>query len=197
MLAGNVTARGHDRQKTMAMTGKDSRPDIRTLLLSLALRYGILLVGLVFALGSHAAWTTGDPPPSSLFIGTTAAVVVRAEVEAGLASNGSLRHLPRVDIRWPETTGPAIGLRGLLPSFYGDRRADAERVLVGFVPGETVPVRIIDGHPYTDRIDWFRLLGALWLSLIAGILLVLGLVVIRLSRPASAQKKQQHAPPSR
>lgn len=144
-------------------------PAVRTLLF----RFGLLGIGLIFAQAAYSAWTRGDPPATSLFSSRTTARVVAARVVSG-RQNGSLRHVPEVSVLW---AGQVTPLRGLTGAFFTARQDAAEAAIRGYVPGDDITVRVIDGRPYADAGDGFRLGSAVWLSLFAAMLLAVGAVV--------------------
>ena len=120
-------------------------------------------IGLMLTNAAIGSWTTGDPPPASVFAQRSAARVVEARV-ASATQNGSLRHVPLVLVKWD---GQVTELRGLTGSFYDYRYATAETAIGDLVAGQPIAVRVVDSAPYVDRTDWLRLGGAIWLSLFA------------------------------
>ncbi|OJW63027.1 MAG: hypothetical protein BGO57_08880 [Sphingomonadales bacterium 63-6] len=139
-------------------------------LASLAGRLGILCIGLFCLQAAYFAWTTGDPPPASLFGPRAVASVVEAKVISG-RQNGSLRHTPLIRLAWPSEP---TKLRGLQGSFYNYRLESAEAAIRNYRAGDRITVRVVDGLPYADRNDWFRLGSAVWMSLFAGAILGVG-----------------------
>lgn len=128
--------------------------------------WAVLLLTCIGLLLTHAAmgsWTTGDPPPASIFAQRSAAGVVEARVASG-RTNGSLRHIPLVRVQWD---GQVTELRGLTGPFYDHRYSSAQAALRHTVAGQSISVKVIDGAPYADRTDWLRFGGAVWLSLCA------------------------------
>lgn len=137
-------------------------------------RYGLLALGLLFAAMAQASWMAGSPPNWSLFAPRDVAEVVSAGVASGRAGNGSLRHWPDVEIRWPAGTGETMPLEGLQPSFFAYGPSEAERLASAYPVGLLVPVRILDGRPMADRIDLLGLAHALFMSVFAFCLLIAG-----------------------
>ncbi|HEV2516599.1 MAG TPA: hypothetical protein VGV07_15185 [Devosia sp.] len=144
-------------------------------------------IGLMLTNAAIGSWTTGDPPPASVFGQRSAARVVEARVVSA-TQNGSLRHVPLVLVQWD---GQVTELRGLTGSFYDYRNGTAETAIRGIVIGQAVAVRVVEGALYVDRTDWLRLGGAIWLSLFALIAWGAGVVLSlpgrfkRLGRPRS------------
>ena len=49
-------------------------------------------------------------------------------------------------------------LRGLKGAFYSGRlESEAATAIKDYRTGETIAVRVVNGLPYADTIDWFRL----------------------------------------
>lgn len=92
---------------------------------------------------------------------------------------GSLRHTPLVKVLRP--LRPAE-LRGMEGSFYSHRLEAAEAAIRDYRAGGVVTVRVVNGLPYADQNDWFRLAGAFWITLFAGILLVTGATIAMAGR---------------
>jgi len=154
-------------------------PAVRALLF----RFGLLGVGLIFAQAAYSAWTTGDPPATGLFSPRATARIVAARVVSG-RQNGSLRHIPEVSVLW---AGQVTQLGGLTGAFFTARQDAAEAAVRGYTPGDDITVRVIDGRPYADASDGFRLGGAVWLSLFAAVILAVG-AVVALNRPPGVRR---------
>lgn len=122
---------------------------------------------------AYFGWMTGDPAPASLFGPRTIVNVVEAKVIAG-RQNGSLRHTPLVTVVW---LSEPTKLRGLQGSFYSYRLESAKAAIRKYPAGGAITVRVVDGLPYADRNDWFRLGGAVWMSLFAMVILAAGAAV--------------------
>lgn len=117
------------------------------------LRFAPLVVGVVLSVMSWNSWTSGEPPPRSLFGPKSGDTVPESRVEEGRATNGSLRFTPIVIVTAP----------------------DGRQRLQGADPaGDTVSVRWVDGGPMADRIDLFSMANAVGLSLFALMLLIGG-----------------------
>lgn len=117
------------------------------------LRFAPLAVGVVLSVMSWNSWTSGEPPPRSLFGPKSGDTVLESRVEEGRATNGSLRFTPIVIVTAP----------------------DGRQRLQGADPaGDTVSVRWVDGGPMADRIDLFSMANAVGLSLFALMLLTGG-----------------------
>lgn len=123
----------------------------------------LLGLGLVLALFAFSSWTSGNPPPATLFAPRETVRVAAVEVLSG-RTNGSIRYRPRVTVLW---RGEVMELAGLVGSFYDYRRASAEAAITGYAVGEAVTVKLVNAVPYADRTDWFTMLGAVWMSLFA------------------------------
>jgi hypothetical protein len=139
-------------------------------LAGLAGRLKILCIGLFCLQAAYFAWTTGDPPPASFFGPRAIARVVEAKVISG-RQNGSLRHTPFISLVW---SSEPTELRGLQGSFYSYRLESAEAAIRSYRAGDAITVRVVDGLPYVDRNDWFRLGSAVWMSLFAVAILGVG-----------------------
>lgn len=143
-------------------------------MLILAIRFGVLTLGLGFAWLALVSWRSGDPPSWTVFKPSESAVVIDSTVETGLISNGTHRSLPVVTVEWPQGSGAAVALEGLTPSFYAYRRAEADEIIARYRPGEPTSVRPHEGRLFANRIDLFGILHAGFLSLFALFLLAVG-----------------------
>jgi hypothetical protein len=90
-------------------------------------------------------------------------LVLSVDVLSG-RQNGSLRHTPSVTVEW---RGVPHALHGLRPSFAASDRGSAQSAVQSLAPGDEILVRLVDGQIFIDRNDWFRLGGAIWLTLLA------------------------------
>lgn len=153
------------------MGNRGLRQDAARFLFGLLARFGVLGVGLVFAQAAYLAWTTGDPPPAGLFSPRATAEIIEARIDSG-RQNGSIRHVPKVTVLWASKT---TELRGLKGAFYSGRlESAAASILRDYRVGDVITVRVMDGVPYADADDWFRLGAAVWLSLFALVFLCAG-----------------------
>lgn len=148
------------------------------LALRLLARFGLLGLGIVFALMANASWRMGTPPNWSLLAPREITSVVSAAVQSGRASNGSLRHEPVVHIAWPPGSQDSVALAGVRPSFFGYGEAEAGRIVADYPVGGLTSVRLVEGKPVADRIDLFGLAHALFLSVFAFGLLVAGTLAV-------------------
>lgn len=130
----------------------------------------LFCLGLVFLHIAHAAWTTGSPPPISLFGAREIVLIVEAKVVSG-RQNGSMRHFPQVTVL--RASGLAE-LGGLTGSFYDYRQSSAQTAIASYAPGDAVTARIIKGSLFADRIDWFLFGAAVWMTLFASAILSAG-----------------------
>jgi hypothetical protein len=151
----------------------------------------LICLGLVFALFAFNSWTSGDPPPANLFAPREEVRVASVEILSG-RTNGSIRHVPRVMVVWG---AEVVELAGLTGSFYDYRQPSAEAAIAGYAAGQMVMVRLVDAVPYADRTGWFKLIGAIWMSLFTVALVVTGVVLAfaRIAapiRPITADRKR-------
>jgi len=130
----------------------------------------LLGFGLVLALFAFSSWTSGNPAPATLFASRETVRVAAVEILSG-RTNGSIRYRPRVTVL---RRGEVLELAGLVGSFYDHRRASAEAAIAGYAVGEAVTVRLVNAVPHADRMDWFTMLGAVWMSLFAVALMATG-----------------------
>jgi hypothetical protein len=137
------------------------------------IRFGPLGVGLIFAVMSWGSWTSGEPPPWSVFGPKSTETVVESKVEEGRATNGSIRFMPVVTVT---TSAQPQALEGLIPSFSNYSADMAANTVAAYPVGARVQVRWIDGEPMADRIDLFSMAHAVVLSLFAALFLFGGLL---------------------
>ncbi|MCW5719692.1 MAG: hypothetical protein KIS86_00970 [Devosia sp.] len=138
----------------------------------------LICLGLVFAQFAFAGWTNGDPAPVTFLAPKATVRVVSAEVVFG-RKNGVMRYVPRITVRYG---AEVVDLRGLTGSFHDNRQGSAEAAIRGYTVGETVTVRRVNDALYADKTDWFKLMGAVWVSLFAMIILAAGGVLARTDR---------------
>ena len=134
----------------------------------------LIVLGIVFAQFAFASWSTGNPAPVSLFAPRETVRVVSADILSG-RQNGSIRHTPRVAVLYQKEI---VDIGGLTGSFYDNRRDSAEASIEDYAVGEAVTVRLLDGAPYADNTDWFRLGAAIWMTLFAGGILSAGVLMV-------------------
>lgn len=149
----------------------------------LLLRFGPLVVALVFVAMSWGSWHFGNPPTYTVFSPRVETVVVRSGVESYRIGNGTTRHDPVVEVSWPPGSGVAVALQGLIPEFFRHRAKQAEAIAAGYVAGETVRVKVHEGAPFADQLRWFGLVHAVFSSLFSLVLLGLALVFWRAFEP--------------
>ncbi len=135
------------------------------------IRFGPLGVGLMLAVMSWGSWTSGEPPPWSLFGPKSTETVLESRVEEGRASNGSLRFMPVVKVTTPNQ--PQL-LKGLIPAFSNYSAEMAADAVASYPVGGQVQVRWVDDKPMADRIDPFGMAHAVGLSLFAFLLVLAG-----------------------
>lgn len=145
-------------------------------------------IGLGLVLAAHTAWTAGDPPPASVFGARELVPIVATKVVSG-RQNGSMRHVPQVSVLHD---GAVVGLKGLTGSFYDSSQSGAEAAVAGYFAGDMARVRMVDGAPYADRIDWFRLGAALWLSLFAAVFLAAGGTLLAIDASNGKHRGRDH-----
>lgn len=140
-------------------------------------RFTALALGLIFAWLALSSWRSGEPPVWTTFLTPEPARVLASGIEAGRIASGVERSTPVVTVEWPLGSGQAYTLAGLQPAFFAYRRDEAEAIAAEFAVGNEVGVRVLDGKPYADRLDLFRLLHAAGMTLLAAALLVVGLIM--------------------
>lgn len=137
-----------------------------------------------FAIGSLAlflawfSWQFGSPPAWSIFGEREIVEVASSRVDIVRIGGGKFRHIPIVEVNWPRNSSKKTRVRGMVPSFSTGSRAAAERAVKLHPKGAKVRVRPIDGVVYANRTDAFNLLLASFLSFIAILFLVPGLLLM-------------------
>ncbi len=137
-----------------------------------------------FAIGSLAlflawySWQFGSPPAWSVFGEREIVEVASSRVDIVRIGGGKFRHVPVVEVLWPKNSGKKTRLRGLVPSFSTGSRGAAERAVRLHQKGAMVRVRPINGVVYANRTDAFNLLHASFLSFIAVLFLIPGLLLM-------------------
>ena len=156
--------------------------------------FSFVLRIIPFAIGSLAlflawfSWQVGSPPAWSVFGEREIVEVAASRVDLIRMGGGKFRHVPVVEVFWPKNSSRRARVRGLVASFSSGARAAAERAVRLHPKGARVPVRPIEGIVYANRTDAFNLLHASFLSFIAVLFLVPGLLLMlpgagRLWRP--------------
>lgn len=143
-------------------------------MLTLALRFGLLAMGCLAAALAWQSWTFGDPPTWTVVLPTTPALVLESRTETYRIGNGTLRTTPVVVVAWPGSADGRAALKGLIPPFFAYGETAAAAIATDYRPGETAPVKTYAGAPYAAAWDWFGLLHAGFLTLLALPLLALG-----------------------
>jgi hypothetical protein len=160
----------------------------------LLLRFGPLLVAAVFVLMSYRSWTFGDPPTWTVFGPRSEARVVSSQVVVGRAGNGTIRHEPEVNVAWPSDATEAVALGNLKPSFYAYGADHAAEIAATFVVGETITVRVHDGRPHADVIDWFGLLHAAFISAFSLVIAAIAVLFLMMFGPGVRRSGNPHPP---
>lgn len=149
----------------------------------LALRFGPLLVAMIFVLMSYGSWTFGTPPTWMQFGPRAEARVLASKVDSYRIGNGTTRHEPVVEVSWPPGTDSAVMLGGMKPEFFAYGLTEATAIARSFRIGDTIPVRVFEGEPFADRISWFGLAHATFMSLMTLVLIGIGLLFFKLFEP--------------
>lgn len=147
-----------------------------------------------FAIGSLAlflswfSWQIGSPPAWSVFGEREVVEVTSSRVDLVRLGSAKYRYVPIVEVNWPKNSGRKARVRGLVPAFSSGSKAWAERAVRRHPKGAKVRVRPINGIVYANRTDGFNLLHASFLSFMAVLFLVPGLLLMlpgagRLWRP--------------
>lgn len=162
----------------------------------LLLRFGPLLVAAVFVLMSYGSWTFGDPPTWTILGPRSEARVISSQVAVGRAGNGTIRHEPEVSVAWPPDAPEAVALGNLKPSFYAYGADHAAEIAARFVAGETITVRVHDGRPHADVIDWFGLLHASFLSILSVVIAAIAVLFLMIfgAGPRVTKSGSRHPP---
>ncbi len=149
----------------------------------LALRFGPLLVATIFVLMSYGSWTFGTPPTWMQFGPRAEARVLTSKVDSYRIGNGTTRHEPVVEVTWPPGNDSPVRLGGVVPDFFAYGNASASAIARSFVIGDTIAVRVFEGQPYADRIGWFGLAHATFMSLMSAVLLGIAFLFFKLFEP--------------
>lgn len=152
-------------------------------MMRVALRFGPLLIALVVLLLAYGSWTFGTPPTWTLFGPRAQTQILSAKVDSYRIGNGTTRHEPVVEVSWPPEGGTATRLGGVLPEFFDYRSDGAAAITEDYRVGETIGVRVFDGAPYADRIGWFGLGHAVFLSLMSLVALAIAFLFFKLFEP--------------
>lgn len=165
------------------------------MLITLALRVGVLLLGIGLGVIAAASWQSGSPPAWS-FAATRAETVVRtSQVRNEIIGNGTTRHHPVVMVSWPpgsDTQQELASLRSVMTAY---RRDEAEAVVAAHPPGRRLLVRVLDGRPHADRHDRFQLFHAAFMSVMSLIITALGALFFVIFRD-DAKPSSPASPPS-
>lgn len=153
-------------------------------MMRIALRFGPLLVAMIFVLMSYGSWTFGTPPTWMQFGPRTQTVVVSSRVESYRIGNGTTRHEPAIEVTWPPEAGETQRLGGVAPEFFDYARQRADAIAADYRVGDVIDVRVFEGKPYADRIGWFGLIHATFMSLMTLVLLGIALLFFKLFEPA-------------
>lgn len=142
----------------------------------------IVAGGFFFVVGLVGAPTRGTPPLASLSerVDTT---VVDSEVVITGYVGGNPRWAPRVRVRWPPG-GEDIAVVGALNAGIdrGDR-AVSQTLVERWPAGSPIRVRVAQGLPWADTIDWFALIWTIGAVVLGAIVLLVGVLVNRVLKP--------------
>lgn len=141
---------------------------------TLALRFGVLLLGIGLGAAAVYSWQSGSPPAWSFAAKRADTVVQTSQVRSEIIGNGTERHHPVVTVNWPPGSAATQELASLRPVFSAYRRDEAEAVVAAHPPGRRLAVRVLDGLPHADRHDRFQLFHAVLMSLMSLIVTALG-----------------------
>lgn len=148
-------------------------------MLTVVLRYGVLIVGLLFVWIAIQSARWGEPPPLSLLGPRETLIVENATVVAAPVGNGTTRTDPVITVEWPRDSGVQVAVKGVQAV---TQRGDADRaraIVADYPPGSEIRVRLVRGQPMADRQDLFGTLHALFMGLMGGLVAALGLLLNR------------------
>lgn len=145
------------------------------MLLTIALRYGVLLAGLGFGGIAMSSWQKGAPPAWSFLSPRMETVIHGAAIESGLIANGTARHHVRVIVQWPAGSSGRQELASVHPRLANYHIEEAQALLREYAHQRPITVRVIAGQPHADRSDRFHLAHAIVSSLFALLLTTAGL----------------------
>lgn len=143
-------------------------------MLTLAFRFGLLAMGCLTAALAWQSWNFGDPPTWTVVLPSEPALVLESRTETYRIGNGTVRTSPVVIVAWPGGTDGRAGLNGLIPPFFSYGPESAAEIAADYRPGETAAVKTYKGAPYAAVWDWFGLLHAGFLTVLALPMLALG-----------------------
>lgn len=137
-------------------------------------------VGLFLALFS---WTFGTPPTWTVFGPRERALVVETRIDIVPVGNGTTRAVPVIEVEWPLGSGDVARLGDVQSVYHRGPMDHAQAALADFTVGEEIAVRPYEGAPYADRLDWFGLAHAGFLTAFGVIVSGIGLLWARALRP--------------
>ncbi len=161
------------------------------MLTTLALRFGVLALGLVFGAMAVHSWLAGRPPAWSFAGPRTTTEVLETSVHSERIGRGSLRHHAVVQVAWPPSSQP---LASLHTRFSAYRQAEAAALVAAYTPGQRIVVRVVDGLPHADHHDRFQLLHAVAMSLLSLFATALGALLFVAGRPPAAGPREVRTP---
>ncbi len=142
----------------------------------------IVVGGFFFVVGLLGAPTRGTPPLASLAERAETTVADSEVVLTGYVG-GNPRWAPRVRVRWPPG-GADVALVGAM-NVGVDRgnRAISQALVDRWPAGTPIRVRVAEGLPWADTIDWFALIWTIGAVVLGGIVFLVGVLVNRVLAP--------------
>lgn len=149
----------------------------------LLLRFLPSLFALVFILMAWGSWNFGVPPTWTQFAERAPSEVMSSTVVEGPYGNGTTKYSPTVMVTWPPGSTDTVELGNVAPEFFSYNSRGAREVAARYVPGTPITVRVFEGRPYADQIEWFKLTHASFLSLMCIVLAGIAWLFFRIFPP--------------
>jgi hypothetical protein len=147
------------------------------------IRFGSVLLALIFIYMSSVSWRFGDPPTWTMFLPSKEAMVLSSTTSTYRIGNGTMRTDPVIEVEWPGAeTGRAL-LLGVTPTFYWHGRSEAERLAAAYPAGSPTRIRVWNDQPYAARIDLFKTAHAVFMTFMTLVLSLIAFVLFLALKP--------------
>ncbi|MGE3246228.1 MAG: hypothetical protein AB7J19_07840 [Beijerinckiaceae bacterium] len=139
---------------------------------------------LPFAMGCLAlilawsSWLAGSPPTWSVFGPRERLEVKVARIEEVPIGAGRIRYVPIVEVEFPTGAGRLTRVRGLVGNFDTGTQRGAQKAVARHPAGKIAKFRASNGIIYANRTDGYSLAHASFLSVMAVLLLIPGLLIM-------------------
>lgn len=136
----------------------------------------IVAGGFFVVVGLLGAPTRGNPPLASLMKRVDTTVADSDVVITGYVG-GRPRWSPRIRVRWPPDGSDIAVVGAMNVGVDRGNRAVSQDLVDRWPAGSRIRVRVAEGLPWSDTIDWFALFWTIGAVVLGAIVFLVGLLV--------------------